>query len=689
MNKNANERPLPVSMMVWTIHDPVIEDILLLESQFNDLRHAGFDGAAVYVRCSRYTWSDVPARKALAHISDLCRRTGFQLWIGPDPRFISRSLIGRGCGAEILLFGDSTRAERIPNSVPVLDGRFSVRCVLSPRHGHMLNEVALEYSPLGVARCYAFRDVAPPFGRGDVRDITPGCRFFYNARDRYVEAFGMFRQPDGAGWRVVAFFHAASSHVDYSDRTQMRGYACRLEELRKEGIQTESLMWDEAGYTCTYGSLPFTPVIRRAFQHSSGFEIERHLWKMAFEAADGSHVPVRVRYYRAVQKSVNDAQRFTNRAMRRLWGPGTIASVHDTWHFESADMCDMNHGSMDLWAASHVKSGGFVDLGGINALRDPRSPYYANLAALSVIAASLGRHSRGGFAFNNLWTVGDDGGEGWQREVMDHCVNVMALFGLRWLAHAYGPVGTIGEENTFLGSPPLPGYPGHSTWGGFPQWNDRLRAHIAATGGALPSANVLLLFPVESLYALADRRADDAAASVFALILGLVDAQYQVDVLSTTEAAGGAWRGNGFVIGRDSYEAVILPCARVMERPLLAHLGINRERLLFFRDLPVLETGGKSIKFSANVPAATPGEIVRRLDHLGIRRPVRGPDGTWVTATLTQGGTLATVVPSRYGNTIEGTLECGDSPVKLPQSAELTRILFPHRGHSSHSPGSG
>jgi hypothetical protein len=442
-------------------------------------------------------------------------------------------------------------------------------------------------------------------------------------------------------------------------------------------------MWDEAGYTCTYGSLPFTPAIRRAFRRTSGFDLERQIWKMAFEAADGSHVPVRVQYYRTVQKSVNDAQRFTNRAMRRLWGPGTIASVHDTWHFESADMCDMNHGSMDLWAASHVKSGGFVDLGGINALRDPGSPYYANLAALSVIAASLGRHSRGGFAFNNLWTTGDDGGEGWQREVMDHCVNVMALFGLRWLAHAYGPVGTIGEENTFLGSPPLPGYPGHSTWGGFPEWNDRLRAHIAATGGALPSANVLLLFPVESLYALADRRADDDAAEVFALILGLVDAQYQVEVLATTEAAGGAWKGNSFVVGKNSYEAVILPCGRVMERRLLARLGINRERLLLFRDVPVSDTGGKTITSSANIPAAAPGDIVERLELLGTRRPVRGPAGTWVTATLTQSGTVATVVPSRHGNTIDGTLECGDSLVKLPRSAGLTRILFPHRGDSS------
>ena len=125
----------------------VIENPSILESEFDDIRRSGFDGAAAYVRCSRYTWDDPPARKALVHISRLSRKTGFHLWIGPDPRFISRSLIQSGGGAEVILFGDSTRAETVPNSVAVRDGTFSLRCMLSPRHGHMFNEVALEYLP--------------------------------------------------------------------------------------------------------------------------------------------------------------------------------------------------------------------------------------------------------------------------------------------------------------------------------------------------------------------------------------------------------------------------------------------------------------------------------------------------------------------------------------------------------------
>ncbi len=690
-------------MMVWTLPDAVIESPALLEQQFEDLRRNGFDGVAVYVRCSRYTWDDPPAREALARISTLCRQCGMHFWIGPDPRFISRALIGRGCdGAELLLFGDSTRAEKFPNLVPVINGRFSVRCELRPRHAHMFNEVALEYIPLGVLRCYAVRRKGLPLGRGDVFDITRTCHFFYNARDRYVEAFGWFTPPqargmsdlhDAAPWSILTFFHAASSHVDYSNRRQMTLYENRLRLLRKAGVLTDSLMWDEPGYTCTYGSLPFTPAIRNAFRHAAGYDLEDRLWKLAMDAADGSHISLRRCYFQIVQESVNAAQRSTNREMHKLWGPRTLASVHDTWHFESADMCDMNHGSLDLWRGARVKSGGFVDLGSINELRDPENPYYANLAAMSVIAASLGRHSQREFAFNNLWTVGDDE-NGWQRSVMDHCVNVLALFGTRWLAHAYGPVGTIGQEGSFLGSPPLPGYPRHSTWSGFPEWNGRLRRHAALTGGRLPDVNLLMVFPVETMYALADKRADERASALFSLVLALVDAQYPVDVLSPEMVMRGHWHGGRFLLGRRPYEAVILPFACAVDGKLLQVLHARTERNAGHRTLvtgtgPEWVIGKRGTRRARPAPPAADslvGEIPRllaELENLGVSRPVRGPDGSWVTATHTGNGLLASVVPSRHGGVYEGPLKCGESVFTLPRAGGLTQVLFPRSG----SPG--
>lgn len=651
---------LPVVPMVWSIHDEVIESAHVREKQFADIVAAGFDGVAAFVRCTRYTWDDPAARAALAHISALCSAAGLRLWIGPDPRFISRALIGAHGGAELLLFGDSTRATAFPHRVPVRDGRFVVRCTLAPRHGHMFQEVALTYLPLGLARVYAVRGGVATAGAGDIRDITGAARMFYNARDGYVEAFGSFQPPDDGAWDVLAFFHVRSSHVDFSNRGQMREYVRRLALLKKAGVRVQGFMWDEPGYTCTYGSLPYTPAIRAAWGEALGLQPDRVLWKMALDAADGSHAAVRQRYYRIVQQTVVDAQRATNLAMRRLWGPRCVAGIHDTWHFESADMCDMNHGSMDLWKGAEAKSGGFVDVGGVNDLRSPASPYYANLAALSAIAASLGRHATGKFAYNNLWTVGDDDGEGWQATVMDHCVNVMALFGTRWLAHAYGPVGTVGQERSFLGSPPLPGYPDHSTWPFFPQWNERLKAHMASTGGHLPLTNVLVVFPVDALHALADQRADRLSADVFRLILALVDAHYQPDVVSPLLAARGRWKNGVFTLGRYRYDAVVMP---FMPHP-------DRQLTAAFRN------GGTRVVSCTRTDDAG-ADVLSRLAALGVERPVVGPAGTWVSATAATAGTLVTVIPSRHGGSYEGDLVCGSSRATLSRQHGLATMLFP------------
>ncbi|MBP1690782.1 MAG: hypothetical protein H6Q32_134 [Bacteroidetes bacterium] len=650
---------LPVSIMVWSIHDEVIENAAVREEQFRDLLAGGFDGVAAFVRCSRYTWDDPIARKALAHISRLCRSAEKFFWVGPDPRFISRALIGPGGGAELLLFGDTTRASVVPHFGQVAGNRFAVRCALLPRHVHMLHEVAIEYLPLEIVRAYAVREGKGPFHPNDVRDITPLCHMFYNARDRYVETFGEFTPPDDAPWRVLPFFRVKSSHVDYSNRTHVREYVRRLSTLKKDGIHAQGLMWDEPGYTCTYGSLPFTPAVRTACAEALGHPLERHLWKLALDASDGSHIPLRQAYYQTVQQSVVDAQRVTNRAMRRMWGSGCVAGIHDTWHFESADMCDMNHGSMDLWKGGEAKSGGFVDLGGVNDLRDPSSRHYAHLASLSVIAASLGRHSPGKFAFNNLWTVGDDGGEGWQKTVMDHCVDVLALYGTRWLAHAYGPVGTIGEERTFLGSPPLPGYPDHSTWPAFPAWNKRLRVHSALTRGCLPEANLLVVFPVDTLYGLADQRADGVAADVFTLLLALVDAQYQPDVLSPAHASRGHWKDGKFLVGESAYDAVIVPYTP-QPRKALASLFRKHESRILHVDAHPLD----------------PNTLIEKLNAMGVDRPVRGPENAWVSITRLPGESIVSVVPSRHGGFVEGPVRFGIAQIALPRSGGLTRVRF-------------
>lgn len=662
----------PVSVMVWSIHDPVIENPQLLESQFNDLLAKEFDGVAVWVRCSRYTWNHPDAMAALQHISKLCRENDIACWLGPDPRFISRKLIQGQGGLPIVLYGDDILATKVPNFSPLTDGRFNVRCTIPPRQTHMLHEVAVEFYPVGVLKAYAIRTGQTMVTEDDVIEITEQTNFFYHAKDHYLEAFGKFRPPDNNTWQVIAFFLVNSSHVDFSSESQLQRY---LEELRElaGGIQSfDMIMFDEPGYTCVYGALPFSTAIQSGFQKKTGTKLFENLWKFAMPCADNSHRDVRINYFRTIQETMINFQKKTFDAAITFWSENILFGIHDTWHFESADMADMNHGSMDLWKSLPTKSGGFVDLGGIDKLRNPDSDYYANFAALGLICKSLGKFGEHSFCYNNLWTVGDDDGEGWQSGVMDYCVNNLALLGQRWIPHAYGPVGTVGEENTFLGSPPLPGYPHHSTWAHFQKWNRRLKEHFETLAEHLPWANILLVYPVEFMYTIADQKANDCAKHIFEILLALLDNHFHVDVISQEMLTHGQWQHGSYHFNQYQYKSIIYPYPEIIDEQVAHTLNAEPQRVFYFwqnRD-SADSSGVNLVKKASDI-----SDLIKLLEQQDLR-PIQAPENCWISLTMLDGQILISVAPSRYTYEYEGELRYANQSTALAPSSGLTRVIF-------------
>jgi hypothetical protein len=327
-----------------------------------------------------------------------------------------------------------------------------------------------------------------------------------------------------------------------------------------------------------------------------------------------------------------------------------------------------------------TKTGGFVDLGGIDQLRDAQSPWYAHLAAMSVICASLGKRSTQHVAYNNLWTVGDDDGEGWQTTVMDHCVDTIALYGTRWLAHAYGPVGTIGEERSFLGSPPLPGYPDHSTWPHFPLWNKRLRWHLQSAEGRMPESSVLVVFPVESMYAFAGPEADAAAADIFRLLLALLDEHFQIDVHAPSICREGKWVKNEFLLGEARYRAVLCPYPRVLRPEMVPLMRAGGERVAAVFGKPHRLTSGRRCAMPSLAGGADIQTALDWLRTIPAIRPVEAPARSWATVTPLSQGTLITLCPSRHGYSYGGRVQLQGAGVILPESTGLMRVLFPHAG---------
>ncbi|HNT65029.1 MAG TPA: hypothetical protein PKN04_04545 [bacterium] len=676
-----NTGPVPAAMIMWTIHDAVIDDPQRWLAEINDIRNAGFRGIAALVRCNRYRWDHPRVRAVLAKISDWCRENGLAFWLAPDPRYLSRTCLeASGQGLPVVLFGDQTLARQVPHTETVQNGRFSIRCAHPPRHGHMVHEVAIEYRPAGICRVVAVRHTGAPLQNTDLIDLTEQCDYFYNARDGYVEAFGAFQPPDTDEWRVCAFFLFETCHVDYSNQAHLQVYLSHLDLLRKDVAELDLLIWDEPGYTCVYGALPFSRSLAENFERLTRARLCDEIWKLAFEAQDHSHIRVRQVYYRLLRQTVVEAQELTLSHARRVWGAGLLGGIHDTWHFESADMADRNHGSMDLWQGLANKSGGFVDLGGVQVLSDPQSDYYANLAAMAVIGTSLGRCSAKKFAINNLWTAGGGESDAEQLAAMNHCVDVMAAFGQHWLAHIYGPVGTIGESDRFLGSAPTPGYPNHCTWKGFPEWTHRLEDHFRLTGNHLPMANLLFVYPVETLYAVQPLEANAIAADCFRLLLALIDHHYQVHVVTNEMLAHGEWKNGRFLLNGELYDSLLLPHARIVPERILPLIRSHMQVKQIFA-APEFTDAGETLTDDQMQSFYTVDELLQRLKQVPGLRPVETAAEIWVTFTILDDTQLVTALPYRCGTGCKASIALADGrEVTDLVIKSLTTIEFSHHG---------
>jgi hypothetical protein len=207
-----------------------------------------------------------------------------------------------------------------------------------------------------------------------------------------------------------------------------------------------------------------------------------------------------------------------------------------------------------------------------------------------------------------------------------------------------------------------------------------LRKHFKIAENRLPSSNVLVLFPIETLYALGDGRADGVSKDVFDLVLALLDAHYQVDLFSPEWAGRGTWKNGKLISGEMSYGAVLYPHPRVMDEDVAAFLR-QKGSVVRYVFGPIERTvGNRPVKGSGGVLGSI-AETVEFLAKTPLLRPVAAPSGAWVTGTLLKSGMLVSLMASRCGGTFSGRVEYRGSAIDVKgEAGELVRILFPEHG---------
>ncbi|MDH7515855.1 MAG: hypothetical protein QHI48_08285 [Bacteroidota bacterium] len=664
----------PVHAMIWALSDRPIEDHAFLRASYEDIRAQGFEGIELFVRCSRYTWADREAMQTMGNVNAWCRRDGLTLWIGADPRAVAGRLSSPGHAMPVLVYGDATVPRKTPNLLPLRNGRFRSVCRILSRPTHILHDETVTYRFDGVERIYAVRLRRDESTVSRAVDITTDADWRVQSQEERIAVEGEWRPPAGGDWRCLVFYRFRTNLYDFADPAAGRAYAALLRSF-PAALVPDGILWDEPGYLCQHGVLPWSEGIRRRFRARGGGPF----WLLALESAARDHIPVRVAFYRAVQSTVLSAQASARREAERLWGRPLVVGMHDTWRWESADMSDMNHGSLDLWRALPVKRNAFVDLGSVHLLRRPSSGFYANLAMVMTVGSSLARRTPARTVYNNLWTAGEDA---WQKSILRHCIRVLAVFGHRWSAHIYGPAGTRSDPSSFLGLPYTPGYPRHSTWKEFPALLSLLAEHERLSGGALPDASVLLVYPIEAMYARGPANASRAARDIFRLVLALTDAHVTVDVASPSAFESGV---TPETFAR-RYAAVVLPHASVMPHSFTDFIASSGVRCICVFGTPRWGEDGRPLRHCRSEALPDIRSVVRALRADPRSRPVQAPARCWVTTTRIDGGILLSLCPARHGYTYEGCIRFRGVRVLIPATSGLYRILIREDGTAEHFP---
>jgi hypothetical protein len=162
--------------------------------------------------------------------------------------------------------------------------------------------------------------------------------------------------------------------------------------------------------------------------------------------------------------------------------------------------------------------------------------------------------------------------------------------------------------------------------------------------------------------------------------MSLLDSHFYVDLLATSTAREARWIRRQFCVGSGKYDFVLCPHFSVIDRRLLRLLGAGNDRVAFVSTFPGTFDDGNKVPAAQHHGPTSMVDLLARIMSMSELRPVRAPAKSWVTTTQMKEGTIVSLIPSRSGYRYGGEVRLGGKSIMLPETDELTRILFPSIG---------
>lgn len=637
------------AFLVWPWEDGRVEDPRTLKSDLDAFQREGVTAVlAVPGKRLRYDLADRKVVRAVAQAGQWARKRSIRFWFQADPRSASRSLISRtGERTQNLLVLREPGSVFGPENLcmaPVREGRFEIRCVYrNETRGVDAAGSATGFEPDGIEKAFAFRLHNGAVLSDSVRNLTAEVRMYDDVRSGAMDLFGSVVCPEGEDWRVMVFPRVNTRLADPGGRENNDLLIALVESLFDGGALFDGVTWDRGGYGGDPGRLPVSLTLFNSFIAEYGYDLRDRLLGLVFPFDDGSHVEVRLHYrflltdllragFRDLQAGLHGFFGSKGAAMLHGWEPGgsTFQSIPDPWRM------------------LYPSAAGFAAVDAAGGMREAD----CRLNGRMILTKGLGVFSsmRSGLVRADLSGCGP--------EQVGHWTDLCGLHSLRWVADVAAPGGAT-----------------DAGFGTFRSANRRLKEVESWTGFRFPDADTLVLYPACTLAAAGPESAASIVDRLHRFIGKLACAGLQMDVASSPLLMAGRLSRDSYRIGFRLYRSLVCPFPDVLETETLEKLLWMKKRdfpVIFAGGVPLMTSVGRPIPFPAE-PDLDPEACDRAaLEALGLRPPVRVPEGGLGSVVRHAGEVLLLVCPATPGGRVGGKAFCEGREIVIPETDTLS-----------------
>ena len=656
------------AFLLWKWGDREIDDPKNLREQLIKIHSKGFSGVLATLGASRYEFIDRKVVRAIAQASQWSKKRHIAFWFQADPRQASRTFITKtGERTQNLIVArrpeDGLSRKNI-NIVKIVNNRFDLRYEIPRvRYSNRFREVSLQFEPCELEKVFLFQMEDSTIINDSIRDITSAGRFFTNIAEGYTEVFGEVEIPPNEEWYCIAFPKFTTNLYDFAGRESNDMLLLFVEDLFDACTYLDGFTWGEGevGYVVDTGRFPVSLSIYNTFLIEYQYDLREHLYGLILPVDDKSHIKIRNDYYQLLLNIVFDAQRDFYQMIHSFF-EGLDVGIHHTWHFGSNQVNDLVRGSIDPWQNMEQTNSTFIDMEKVKNAGIRIDSFISTL----VITKSLGIYSETRRAFLNVLEI-----NGEQKELL-FWTDLMGLFSVQWLAN-FDVNGELNEGKNTKGK----NYPTDLNQDFYEKLNRRIDKIKRITGFQFPTANIALIYPIETIMSIGSQKAEKIVLSVNKLISRLTMGGIQLDVISPTLLKKGKPSSEGVRIMSQTYDSILFPYPEVLNPRVLEVINIIQKYsipVLFGGCAPQVTTSGKRIHREFPIAFNPDEKDLSSLLDRGVKPILSGPRNGLTSIIYTGEDQLLLLCPKIPGSTIEGDVLYRDISFYVPESSTL--VIF-------------